>query len=54
MLEGVPVIDAHVHPARLPTLKFSLEEWTVHFEGGVANLLELFDEQGTVIPHRFD
>ena len=54
MLEGVLVIDAHVHPARLPTLKFSLEEWTGHFEGGVANLLELYDEQGTLIPHRFD
>jgi predicted TIM-barrel fold metal-dependent hydrolase len=54
MLEGVSVIDAHVHPARLPTLKFSLEEWTGHFEGGVANLLELYDEQGTLIPHRFD
>jgi predicted TIM-barrel fold metal-dependent hydrolase len=54
MLEGVPVIDAHVHPARLPTLKFSLEEWTGHFEGGVAALLELYDEEGTVIPERFD
>jgi predicted TIM-barrel fold metal-dependent hydrolase len=54
MLEGISVIDAHVHPARLPTLKFSLEEWTGHFEGGVAELLELYDEQGTLIPHRFD
>src|SRR4051794_24828576 len=54
MLKGVSVIDAHVHAARLPTLKFSLEEWTGHFEGGVAALLELYDEQGTVIPHRFD
>jgi predicted TIM-barrel fold metal-dependent hydrolase len=54
MLEGVPVIDAHVHPARLPTLKFSLEEWTGPFKGGVADLLELYDEQGTLIPHRFD
>ncbi len=54
MLKGVPVIDAHVHAARLPTLKFSLEEWTGHFEGGVADLLELYDEQGTLLPHRFD
>ncbi len=54
MLEGVRVIDAHVHAACLPTLKLSLGEWTGHFEGGVADLLELYDEQGTLIPHRFD
>jgi uncharacterized protein len=54
MLEGVRVIDAHVHAVCLPTLKLSLGEWTGHFEGGVADLLELYDEQGTLIPHRFD
>jgi predicted TIM-barrel fold metal-dependent hydrolase len=54
MLEGIRVIDAHVHAARLPTLKFSLEEWTGHFEGGVSALLELYDEEGTLIPERFD
>jgi predicted TIM-barrel fold metal-dependent hydrolase len=54
MLEGVRVIDAHVHAACLPTLKLSLGEWTGHFEGGVAGLLELYDEQGTLIPRRFD
>ena len=54
MLEGVRVIDAHVHAVCLPTLKLSLGEWTGHFEGGVADLLELYDEQGTLIPRRFD
>jgi uncharacterized protein len=54
VLEGVPVIDAHVHAVRLPTLKLSLEEWTGHFDRGVDNLLELYDEQGTLIPRRFD
>ncbi len=54
MLEGIRVIDAHVHAACLPTLKLSLGEWTGHFEGGVADLLELYDDQGTLIPHRFD
>ncbi len=54
MLEGVRVIDAHVHAACLPTLKLPLGEWTGHFEGGVADLLELYDEQGTLIPRRFD
>jgi uncharacterized protein len=54
VLDDIPLIDAHVHTARLPTLKMSLEEWTGHFEGGVENLLELYDDEGTMIPARFD
>ena len=54
MLEGIPLVDAHVHTARLPTLKMSLEEWTGHFEGGVESLLKLYDDEGTMIPARFD
>jgi uncharacterized protein len=54
LLDGIPLIDAHVHAARLPTLKMSLEEWTGHFEGGVADLLELYDEEGTLVPECFE
>ena len=54
MIDGIPLIDAHVHAARLPTLKLSLEEWTGHFRGGVADLLKLYDEEGVVILARFD
>jgi predicted TIM-barrel fold metal-dependent hydrolase len=54
LLEGISLVDAHVHTARLPTLKMSLEEWTGHFEGGVESLLKLYDEEGTMIPARFD
>jgi predicted TIM-barrel fold metal-dependent hydrolase len=54
LLDGIPLVDAHVHTARLPTLKMSLQEWTGHFEGGVENLLELYDDEGTMIPARFD
>jgi predicted TIM-barrel fold metal-dependent hydrolase len=54
LLEDIPLIDAHVHAARLPTLKMSLEEWTGHFEGGVDSLLKLYDDEGTIIPARFD
>jgi len=54
LLDGIPLIDAHIHAARLPTLKLSLKEWTGHFEGGVVNLLKLYDEEGTLIPARFD
>jgi predicted TIM-barrel fold metal-dependent hydrolase len=54
LLDGIPLIDAHVHTARLPTLKMSLEEWTGPFQGGVDLLLELYDDEGTMIPARFD
>jgi predicted TIM-barrel fold metal-dependent hydrolase len=54
LLEDIPLIDAHVHAARLPTLKMSLEEWTGHFQGGVDSLLKLYDDEGTIIPARFD
>ena len=54
MIDGIPLIDAHVHAARLPTVKPSLEEWTGHFRGGVAHLLELYDDEGTLVPERFD
>jgi predicted TIM-barrel fold metal-dependent hydrolase len=32
----------------------SLEEWSGHFEGGVESLLKLYDDEGTIIPARFD
>jgi uncharacterized protein len=54
VLDGIPLVDAHVHAARLPTLKMSLKAWTGHFEGGVENLLKLYDDEGTMIPARFD
>jgi uncharacterized protein len=54
LIDGIALVDAHVHAARLPTVKPSLEEWTGHFRGGVADLLELYDDEGGVIPARFD
>jgi predicted TIM-barrel fold metal-dependent hydrolase len=54
LLDGIPLVDAHVHAARLPTLKMSLEDWTGHFEGGVERLLKLYDDEGVMIPARFD
>ena len=32
----------------------SLEEWTGHFEGGVESLLKLYNDEGIMIPARFD
>lgn len=53
MLNGVPLIDAHVHAARLPTLKQSWRDWAEQFGTGVP-LDELYDGEGTLVPERFD
>ena len=53
MLEGIPFVDAHVHAARLPTLKSSWREWADRFGANVP-LSQLYDEEGTLIPQRFD
>jgi predicted TIM-barrel fold metal-dependent hydrolase len=53
VLEGIPFVDAHVHAARLPTLKSSWKEWADRFGANVP-LSELYDEEGTLIPERFD
>ena len=53
MLENIPFVDAHVHAARLPTLKSSWKEWADRFGANVP-LSQLYDEEGTLIPQRFD
>lgn len=53
MLNGIPLIDAHVHAARLPTLKLQWREWAQNFGKGVP-LDNLYDEEGTLLPKRFD
>ncbi|MGI9049798.1 MAG: amidohydrolase family protein, partial [Rubrobacteraceae bacterium] len=53
MLDGIPLIDAHVHAARLPTLKLAWREWAQNFGSNVP-LDTLYDEEGTMIPARFD
>jgi predicted TIM-barrel fold metal-dependent hydrolase len=52
VLDGIPLIDAHVHAARLPTLKDSWRDWAARY--GSPSLLELYDEDGTIVPGRFD
>ena len=53
MLDGIPLIDAHVHAARLPTLKLAWQEWAQNF-GKDVPLNDLYDDEGTMIPVRFD
>ena len=53
MLDGIPLIDAHVHAARLPTLKLEWREWAQNF-GKDVPLNDLYDDEGTMMPARFD
>lgn len=53
MLDGRPLVDAHVHAARLPTLKPAWRVWADQF-GDAAVLKEVYSDTGTVSPDRFD
>jgi predicted TIM-barrel fold metal-dependent hydrolase len=53
MLDGRPLVDAHVHAARLPTLKPAWRQWAHDF-GHPGVLDRVYDTDGTVHPARFD
>jgi predicted TIM-barrel fold metal-dependent hydrolase len=52
MLGNRPLVDAHVHLARLPSLKLGWEQWVMPQRVG-ADPAELYDEQGSPVPERF-
>jgi hypothetical protein len=52
MLHGRPLIDIHLHPARLPGLKLPWDVWVPDFDSPA--LHELYDETETVKPAAFD
>jgi predicted TIM-barrel fold metal-dependent hydrolase len=52
MLDGRMIIDAHLHPARLPTVKASWLDWAEQF--GQPGWREVYDSGGTIIPQAFD
>ncbi|PZS20753.1 MAG: amidohydrolase [Pseudonocardiales bacterium] len=52
MLDGRPLVDVHLHPARLPGLKLPWDVWVQDF--GTPELEALYDESGTVRPAAFD
>jgi len=52
MLGDRPLVDAHVHLARIPTLKMSLERWVMARRPD-ADPSALYDEDGSPIPARF-
>ena len=53
MLDGLPLVDAHVHAARLPTLKPAWQEWAADF-GDQSVFGQVYDSRGTVDPARFN
>jgi uncharacterized protein len=53
MLDGMPLVDAHVHAARLPTLKPAWKEWAHEF-GDVAAMEQVYDPGGAINPARFN
>jgi uncharacterized protein len=52
MIDGIPLVDVHLHPARLPTLKLPRELWAPFGRG--PPLGDLYDDAGRVRPDRFD
>jgi uncharacterized protein len=52
VIDGLPLVDAHIHAARLPTLKLSEREWIQPGDPGVFR--RLYDGDGTVVPAAFD
>jgi predicted TIM-barrel fold metal-dependent hydrolase len=53
MLDGLPLVDAHVHAARLPTLKPAWQEWAADF-GDESVFGQVYDARGTIDPARFN
>ncbi len=52
MLDGHLLVDAHTHPARLPTLSPAWREWAETF-GDTAVLDRVYDADGTLSPPAF-
>ena len=53
MLDGHHLVDAHMHPARLPTVKPGWRQW-MHDFGDESAVARVYDSHGTVDPARFD
>jgi predicted TIM-barrel fold metal-dependent hydrolase len=52
MLAGRPLVDAHVHLARLATLKMGWERWVMPRRVG-ADPADVYDDDGSPVPERF-
>jgi predicted TIM-barrel fold metal-dependent hydrolase len=57
MIDGLPLIDAHLHVARRATLKVSWRRWAPEFGRGgpsTRQIDELYGDDGVIRPDRFD
>jgi len=52
MLDGRPLIDAHQHPVRLPTVKRAWLDWAERY--GQPGWREAYDSDGAIVPQAFD
>jgi uncharacterized protein len=53
MLDGYPLVDVHMHAARLPSLKPAWKVWAQDFDD--SSILDaVYDAAGTIVPERFD
>lgn len=52
MLEGRPLIDAHQHPVRLPTVKRAWLDWAERY--GQPGWRDAYDSAGVIVPQAFD
>jgi predicted TIM-barrel fold metal-dependent hydrolase len=52
ILDGKPLVDAHVHLARTSTLKMGWERWVMERRAD-GDPRELYDDEGSPIPERF-
>jgi len=53
MIDGHTLIDAHVHTARLPTVRPAWRNWAEEF-GAAHPWQDLYDPDGTLVPARVD
>src|SRR6266540_4737920 len=53
MIDGIPLIDAHVHAGRLSSLNPAVREWAASFQAEVP-LKRLYDGAGDLVPDRFE
>jgi predicted TIM-barrel fold metal-dependent hydrolase len=53
MLDGIPLIDAHIHAARIPTVRVDWALWADLF-GKSEEIRRLYNEDGSIDPARFD
>jgi hypothetical protein len=52
MLDGRPLIDAHQHPVRLPTVKRAWLDWAEQY--GQPGWRDAYDSDGVIVPQAFD